>query len=412
MAQLLIHAEPGQVITAQDWNLVVDAVNELLQSGQTNGIKINAMLPSGTADQPLKIGALVQIAGQNFGFSIGQAKVTFESGSIKVTVVRASMLEGSSDEALLFLMPAIPTITSAGMMMTMRANNGVAEDSRAVFVKPIVISLTGDVFVNWRADAPPNPSPNPLQSGPGKPADFHYRLQTSTNMPGTFDLSVDILNATVAVPPGLVNSIEFRDDANNNTVISSKQIELGKNETRNITVHVPEFPSNFSDQSFALKVVATSGKVVGSDQRTFTVGAKVDPLDPNIDVTQGTPVVFNTSNGSVDSDKNNGRIDGSTIKLKPNRQMLVPFDVKLTKKGTYDFTIQPKPGTTLNGWTLEISDTENPMTVANDNDQTLKMAQISVTTGGSPAAKGNLIFRIKRQGANSDWFKEYDVQAL
>src|SRR5437899_36502 len=102
MAQLLHHAQPGDVITAEDWNLVVDTINELLQSGQAQGIKIAAMLPAGSVDQPLKIGALVQITGQGFGFSIGQSKVIFEAGSLKVTVLRTSMLVGSSDERLLF----------------------------------------------------------------------------------------------------------------------------------------------------------------------------------------------------------------------------------------------------------------------------------------------------------------------
>lgn len=410
MAQLLNHAEPGQVITAADWNLVVDAVNQLLQSGQTNSIKVNAMLPKGTTDQPLKIGSLVQVVGQNFGFAIGQSKVTFEADAIKVTVVRASMLEGSSDSTLLFIMPPVPTITPTGMAMTMRVSNGVAEDTHNVFVKPVVISLIGDMFVNWRGDISPNPKPNPLQSGSAKAADFFYHFQTSTNMPGTFDLSADILNATTTVPPGMVSSIEFRDEQDQK--ISSRQLEMGANESRNISVHIPEIPASFDKKSFALKVTATSGKVTGTDQRTFTVGDLVAPPDPNIKkVTEGTPVVF--ASGNIDANPNNGRLDGSTIKLKPNRQMLVPYEVTLIKTGKYDLTIQPKQGTILTGWTLEISDTENPMDVKTDNDENPRPAQISVTTGGgTPTASGTIVFRIKRQGATSDWFKEYDVQLL
>ena len=77
MAQLLNHAQPGDVITAEDWNLVVDAINELLQSGQTTGIKLQASLPAGTDLDPIRIGLLTQITGQNFGFAIGQSKVKF-----------------------------------------------------------------------------------------------------------------------------------------------------------------------------------------------------------------------------------------------------------------------------------------------------------------------------------------------
>jgi hypothetical protein len=413
MAQLLVHAEPGDVITAADWNLVVDAINELLQAGQTTGIKLAAMLPLGTIDQPVKIGQLVQLTGQGFGFSIGQSKVIFtaplQGGTQTVTVLRANMLEGSSDERLLFIMPPIPNIPQIGAPTTMRVNNGLAEDHRSVYVAPVVINLTGDIFVNWRADAAPNPNPNPLQSGVGKSAVFNYRLQAGTNLPATFTLSADIINATVAVPQGLVSSIEFRDDLDN--LISSKQVEMGKSESRNIKVRIPEVPSTFASQSFSLKVTATSGSVTGTDQRTFTVGQQVQPPDPNIQVIQGTPVVFDVTSGDVDSNPANGRLEGATIKLKANKQMVIGFDVQLLQAGNYDITMQPKPGNTLTGWQRDVIDTQNPLPVG-PNDQTSKFVQIGITANQGAVASGGFIFRIKRQGATNDWFKEFDVQLL
>src|SRR5207302_9257819 len=129
----------------------------------------------------------------------------------------------------------------------------------------------------------------------------------------------------------------------------------------------------------ALKISAASGPVVGTDQRTFQVGVIVQPSDPDIKVIQITEVVFDTTTGNVDPDPQN-KLDGSTIKLKPNKQMVVPFNVTPTKKGSYDLTILPKQGTTLNGWTLEIIDTQNPLVVANDNDQTAKLMQIGITS--------------------------------
>src|SRR4029078_11361842 len=97
MAQLLIHAQPGDVITAEDWNLVVDAINELLQAGQTSGIKINNVIPAATALDPMKIGSLVQVVGQNFGFSIGQSKAIFEAGPTSATLRRRQVLSGAFD---------------------------------------------------------------------------------------------------------------------------------------------------------------------------------------------------------------------------------------------------------------------------------------------------------------------------
>ena len=422
MAQLLTHAEPGDVITADDWNLVVDAINELLQSGQTTGISIAATLPIGTADQPFRIGTVVQITGQGFGFSIGQSKVIFEvplaGGTQTVNVLRTSMLEGSSDQRLLFIMPPIPNLPQIGSPATMRVNNGVAEDHRSVFVMPVVIDLTGDMFVSWRADTSPNPNPNPLQVS--QAAAFAYRLQTGINIPASFNLSADIQNASVAVPPGLVDSIEFRDDSN--VVISSKTLDLGTNDTRNLTVRIPQIPPSFATQSFTLRVTAAAGAVVGTDARPFTVGTPVTPTDPDIDANQTGFLVIDTGTGNPDANSQNGRLDGNTIKLKVARRGIVTFNVKLTKAGTYDITIAPKQSTTLNNWDPKITNdtpgthgadvTKVTVTVSGDGDQTLRLARFQVQPSLGATASGTVVFRIKRQGAAADWFKEYGVELL
>jgi len=410
MAQLLIHAQPGDVITAEDWNLVVDAINELLQSGQTAGIKVNAVVPAATALDPFKIGSLVQVVGQNFGFSIGQSKVIFEGGPSPVTVLRAAMLSGSFDERLMFMMPPIPGITPSGLTMTMRVDNGVASDTRTVFVMPVVISLIGDIFVGWRADVNPNPNPNPVVST--QPAVFAFRLQSGTNIPGTYDLSADIINSSVPVPTGLVGSIEFRE---NNNVITSKKIEMGKSETRDITVRIPQVPVSFvTGTNFTLKVTATSGNVTGTDQRTFTVGQAVPQLDPKIEVIQLQPQVFVVSTGNNETDPANGRLDGSTIKLKPGRQMVIGFNVKLTQNGVYQVSIQPKAGTTLTGWGPALVDTQTTITVPGNNDQGTRLLQFGVTTSTvqTPSPTGTVIFKIKRDTATVEFNKEFGVELL
>jgi len=423
MAQLLKKAQPGDIITAEDWNLVVDAINELLQSGQGSGIKVAALLPGGTVIDPIRVGTIQQITGQNFGYSIGQSKVIFESGNTTATVFRADMLAGSFDERLLFMMPPIPGITPAGMNMTMRVSNGIAEDTRSVFVMPVVIDLTGDMFVTFRADTAPttNPKPNPLESGVGKSAEFRYRLQTGINFPAPFILSADILNATVAVPAGLVNSIQFLDDGGQ--VISDKQVQMGKNETRNVTVRIPEIPTVFAAQTFTLKVTAGSGAVVGTDQRSFTVGTPVTPPDPNIEANQTSFTLIDQGTGNPETPSaQNGILDGTTIKLKVGKRGVVNFSVKLTKAGVYDITILPKQGQTLANWTPEMTPdsvgtrsadgTKITLTVGSDNDQTLRTEKFRVTPLAGATPTGTIVFRINRQGAPSDFVKEYGLQLL
>jgi len=421
MAQPLKKAQPGDIITAEDWNLVVDAINELMQSGQGSGIKVAALLPGGTVIDPIRVGTIQQITGQNFGFSIGQSKVTFESGNTTATVLRAQMLAGSFDERLLFMMPPVPGITPAGMNMTMRVSNGVAEDTRSVFVMPVVIDLTGDMFVTFRADTAPNPKPNPLESGAGKAAEFRYRLQTGINQPGAFGLTAEILNSSVAVPQSLVDSIQFLDEGDQ--PISGRQVQMGKNEGRNITVRIPELPAAFAGQTFTLKVTATAGTVVGTDQRSFTVGTPVTPPDPNIEANQTSFTLIDQTSGNTETpNAQNGILDGTTIKLKVGKRGVVNFSTKLTKAGTYDITIAAKQGTTLTNWTPEMTPdsvgtrsadgSKMTVTVASDNDQTLRTEKFRVTPTAGATPTGTIVFRIKRQGSTSDFSKEYGVQLL
>jgi hypothetical protein len=422
MAQLLNRAQPGDVITAEDWNLVVDAINELLQSGQSSGIAIAATLPPGTINDPFRIGQIVQITGTNFGFSIGQTKVTFEEGGIvRATVLRAQMLAGSFDERLLFMMPTISGISPSGLNMTMKVSNGIAEDHRGVFVMPVVIEVAGDMFVTSRADVTPNPDPNPVQIGVA--ALFRYRLQTGTNMPAVFALSADIPNPPAGTPPNYVSSIEFRDESNN--VITSKQVEMGKNEVKNISVRLPEIPSAFTGQTFTLKVTALSGAVVGTDQRSITVGQQVPPSDPNIEANQSSFTLINMGTGNAETpNPQNGILDGSTIKLKVGFRGVVNFSTRFTKAGTYEITILPKQGTTLANWAPEMTPdsvgTRSPdgtkvtVIVNSEGDQTQRTEKFRVTPVAGATSTGTIVFRIKRisPATTAEFSKEYGVQLL
>ena len=406
MAQLLNHAQPGDVITAEDWNLVVDAINELLQAGQTTGIKIAASLPAGTALDPIRIGLLTQITGQNFGFAIGQSKVTFEQLGNQVTVLRADMLAGSSDERLVFLMPAIPGITSEGVTSTMRVNNGLATDTKSVIVRPVVIDLQGEMFVTFRGDAPPNPNPNPIVIN--QQVNFAYRFQSAINQAASFDLAADITAATVAIPPGLSEGIEFRDGA---TVISNKRLEMGRSETRNLTVRIPQIPPSFNGQRFTLRVRATSGGIVGTDQREFPVGTPAVETDPTIEVLQTTHTVFDMTTGNPDSLPANGRLEGgSAVMLRANKVMHIPFNVQLKQPSAqYTVSLTPKPGTT--GWLLQLISTPAVINTPAGTDPP-RLFTFGVNPAAGAVATGGFTFRIKRTGVATEWSKDFTVQLL
>jgi hypothetical protein len=405
MVQLLNHVEPGQIITADEWNLVVDVINELIQSGQTTGIEITTLMPAGTEIDPIRIGTLQQVNGQSFGYSIGQSTVTFQGQSNSVVIQRSDMLLGSSDTRLLFMMPPIPGLSESGEFMSLRVDNGVAHDVHTVFVQPIVSSLSGDIFIERRSDITPNPNPNPLQTG--EQARFFYQLETGINMPATFDLNADIPSATADIPAGLVSSIEFRHT--NGNLISGNQIEMGTNETRNIVVRIPQIPPSFASQSFTLEVQASSGDVEGSDAHTFTVGQPVTPPDPNISVEQTGFEVFDVVTEA--SDPSGGDLDGSTISLASGKQMIVFFNVQLLAQGDYDLTIQERTGAALSGWTLEVVNPEDAsIEVTSDGDSTVHLVLFGVTRSSGATAGGSIVMRIQRQGETRDWHKEFELE--
>jgi hypothetical protein len=409
MAQLLDRVQPGDLITADMWNLAVDAINELLQSGQTTGIKVTAMMPAGTVSEPIRVGTTLQIVGQDFGYSIGLTKVLFEAPQGTVVVTRDKLLAGSADNRLLLLVPPIPGLPQSGATMTLRVDNGVANDARSVFVMPIVITLEGDVFVNWRADVTPNPNPNPLQ--PDQSADFAYDIQTGINMPATFDLDAKVLNAPADIPANFDQSIEFLD-AKTGSAIPGKRLEMGKTEIRSIVVRIPKLPATWGGQDFSLKVSAASGKVTNADMRPFTVGKLVPPTDPDIQPQLTGSVVLDTTTGS--EDPAGGSFDGTIIKLKPDRQLIMMFNVLFVKQGTFDLTVKPKEGTVLNGWVLQLVNTASTIKTNGDNES--KFVQVGVSAPSSsavnPTPTGTVVFRIQRQGATMDWSKEYGAQLL
>jgi hypothetical protein len=413
MAQLLNKVQPGQIITSDLWNLAVDAINELLQAGQTAGIQIRATAPDGTTADPIRVATVLQITGQSFGYSVGQARVSFEADFGTFTVSQDQFMTGSSDSRLVFVVPAMGGLPPAGATLTLRVSNGVSSDIKSVVVMPLIIALQGDVFVNWRSDIP-NPSPNPLvpstAGAPGPPADFAYQIQTGINMPATFDLSVDIPEASVAIPPELVGSIQILDPGNQNQPVANNRLQLGKNDGRNILVRIPSLPAPFANATFSIRVRATSATVVGEDKRSFTVGATVTPPDPNIELQPTGALVINPTTGATDNTGTNGRLDGTTISLRPTWQMHVLFNVTFKQAGSYDVSVAPKAGTTLHGWDPQLFSTLANYPSINANES--RPMQFTVTAATGADATGSVVFRVKRTDSTQDQTREYSLRLL
>lgn len=404
MPQLLNHVQPGQIITSDMWNLAVDAINGLLQSGQTSGIAIKGAIPAGSQAEPLRVSTVVQLTGQSFGYSLGATTVSFEAQFGTFVVTQDQLLLGSSDTRLLVRVPPMPGLPQTGATMTLRVSNGVASDQRSVVVMPLVIALQGNVFVNWRGDVTPNPSPNPIVIN--SQADFAYQLQAATNIPTAFDLTADIPQASVALPADFAKSILMFDPRSPNQALS--QLSLGRDEARNLVVRIPGIPAALQGQTFTLRLRATSGQIIGADQRAFTVGTLITPPDSSIQVLQVGSAVFLPSTGAQDTTGTNGSLDGTTIRLRAPWQMQVNFNVTFTQGGTYDVTVQPDTGTT--GWNAALVDTAAQL--ANIPANTSVPMTFSVTAAPTSSPSGSVLFRVKRTDSASDQTRQYTLQLL
>ena len=403
MPQLLNRVQPGDVITAERWNLAVDAINQLLLAKPVAGVMVAALSPKGTQQDPIRINTILQITGQHFGYSTGQTKVSFEGPFGAVEVKRSDLLNGSSDSRLLLIVPSIPTMTEDGMTLTLRVDSGVAQDLRSVFVAPVSTEVTGDLFITLRPDVSPNPNPNPLNTTTA-PA-FAFRLESGISRPARFALSADVTDPSAALPAGFIEGIQFLNS--DGSAIAGSAVEMGTEDVRNILVRTPVL-TNLAGQSFTLAVTATAGSVTGSFSRTFTVGAPVAAPDSTIDARETGFSVRNPSNG-VEPNPLNGTLDGKTIKLKKDYRITVIYNVDVTASEPYDLKLQPPAGTTATGWTAEFTtDTVNPLPGAGSH-----LVKFNVKpSGSSPAASGKLVFSIKRAGSTSDWSQEYTLQLL
>jgi len=404
MPQQLSHVQPGQIITSDMWNLAVDAINGLLQAGQTPGIVIASVVPPGTESDPIRVATTLQITGQSFGYSVGQTSVSFEASFGTSVVPFDKLLVGSSDSRLLLQVPAMPGLPFTGATMALRVSNGLGSDSRTVRVMPLIIPLQGNIFVTWRSDVTPNPSPNPLVAG--QPADFAFQIQAAgTNMPATFDLTADVPEASVAVPAGLSESLLVLDAANQNQVIN--RVGLGRNESRNVIVRIPAIPAGLANQTFTVRLRAATGTLVGADTRTFTVGQVVAPSDPNIQIDPVTSAVFSTTAGTQDTTGQNGSLSGTTIQLRSNWLMVVSFNVTFKQAGTYDVTVQAGSGS---GWNPTLLNTLSQYPNMNAGDS--RPMSFSVTGAANSSTTGTVIFRVKRSDSNADQTRQYSLQLL
>ncbi|MGA1839278.1 MAG: IPT/TIG domain-containing protein [bacterium] len=358
---MAINLEPvnrGDLITAEFINDIVAAIKaldmkvsalEAVTILDTN-IHITAIFPD-----PVRVGQTLTIVGKNFDFSIGAHRVYIDS--IRIVAYQP----GSSDNQLIFNVPAIPRLPALGRQVTLTASNKSSSISKTITVLPVQQVLQGNVDVSYL-------STFPATIIEGDSLTFHFRLISRTNLPADFLITPNI--SITSWQPNL----QVRDDSS--VVIPSRIIHLEKYQEegseKDFEIHLPNVPAGTSGTDFTLTVNAEADSVKGSSGLLkFTVGSPVPEPDPNIELTYsifpssaliGDTIQLAGGTGeailSMIADfKVTGHCDltitlsetTSNWDVTPNFGTPSSFDINPAQPMTLEFTISPQSGASNTG---------------------------------------------------------------
>jgi hypothetical protein len=304
--------------------------------------------------------------------------------------------------------------------MTLRVSNGIQNVTRTVTVMPVP-AQPGNFSISLRQDV--NPNPNPATLTINNPATFKFQLQLQSGMsqPTTLNLIANISNATLAnqavpIPAGLVQSIQFQDDVNNNAPITS--ITLAPNDVHNVTVFIPSIPAALDKATFTLLITASAPAApnvsISPYSSSITVGTAVPQMDPNVTATPSGTSVRDQNDQPPSPAGSGGAYDPTTntITLKAGFQIHLDYMIALKGTALYSLSLQANASTT--GWIPAPPSPIHPVSVASLQAPTTANAPVTVTLSPSPGASstGVVTFLIKDPNSALQWSKDFNVQLL
>ena len=390
---------PGDLITADFFNGLIERLAALEErvdvlEGDAGGdaVAITQLIPSGTANDPIRVGQTLQILGQNFGFSLGAHRVRFDQ--LQVT----AFLPGTDDTRLIVSVPTALAVPPGGRSVTLTVSNGVTTDARVIAVHPIQITLSGDVDVLWNDTLDLNPDPNPIPS----PASgtqivrFAYRLRSRASTTAAFTVTPTV--SETVWEPGLqiLNA--------NGAPIADRRIELAPNEVVPFSVQAALTPLGSPVDGFDLNVVAQAGDVVGSDQRSFTFEEEVEPSDDQIVLAVTDALVLDPS-GNVNPSFGSYNPGTQTITVFEGARLFLTYDAELHQAAIYDVSVE----TDTPGWAVELLSPS----VYDETGAVIPVDEaprFSVQPQGGASQTGSVTFRMQRRGQASSQTRTYTLQ--
>lgn len=380
---------PGDLITAHDWNAVLDLLSDydarlrLLEATSSGGPVFITRL---VFTQPLRMGQTLEIQGRNFGVSRGAQVVQFDDRFI------IQYGELSDDGHLFVTVPTdLPNITSEGRDVAVRVSNGGSSDVRTVRIFPIDVPITGNVVdITWTGV-----SPNPLPAGQsGGRLDFEARSRAASTI--EFDVTIQISNAVLQAGARLVVGGVERPDF---------KISLPSLTDTSFSITLPTIPSSLVHQHFTTTVIMQSGTMFGSLSQDFPVGDVIIAPDEGITV---NPDRMEVLNAQAVVDPNLGVYDAATntIRLVAGRQgtMKMASTYETTHAhpatGNYQYCVRNVTGT---GWSANIAGAACAMVQVDAGDigadgRGRKTLGFTLVLAAGTTTGGEIEFTVVRQG--------------
>jgi hypothetical protein len=225
MSAAIPKVNPGDLIKSQQWNAIVDALNDLtlrvtaLES--STGAKTVSIISVKSDTSPIRIGSRVTVTGTGFAVPAALNNVTIGT----TTINPASFTFASDATHLIFDVPPIPGLSPGGTLVTITVTNGNGSGSGQFMLSPLQAVPTGNIQVFY-SSAPVMPALEPLITA-HRSYVFTYTIRTSVDLTATYSVvpsllgqpwAADLLEDTSDVPRPSLN-ISINGGMNVDTVV-------------------------------------------------------------------------------------------------------------------------------------------------------------------------------------------------
>ncbi len=394
----LRNVNPGDLITALDWNGLITLVNAMdvriteLENGGSTGDPRNPQITQVQPSGQVTAGDTINIFGSNFDFLTGGHSVFF--GSTRATV----FLTGSSDTLLIVRIPdPVLGATETGTSMVMTVGNLVGTTSWPLTIRSLPVVTTGGFQFAYQGSRPTTPAQN-------TPILYDFQLSSFASE----DLVITI-TPTIQVIPPLPGGVLATDASlaalltvldSDGTTRTNRQISLPEGMTKMISVRLA-LPNNVNQLRYSLSALASAPGVTSVEESlpNQQVGQLAEQPDATVTNFESPTVIqgaasFSPSTGGVSGvDGTISMVRGATATIRM-RTTFANIPAATTNRYALTATVDPPSG----GWSSQVNGImQNPLEVSSPGG--LVQIFFDIQSSNVPAAQATMRLTLTREGA-------------